>query len=257
MVGAATDIRFEPSVEAFLERITDLGLDHLELKHEYLCTQPDPPSPERIGELAESYGVTLSYHAPFRDWNMGSFNERSRRAGVEQVKATLEAAVAAGAGAVVVHGGSVPRRYREAVKEQAYDNAIRSLTECATYAEDVGVALCLENQPWSETTERHTTSPDDLETYLEAVDCPPEILGVTLDVGHAKVSGYEWQAFNDRFGDHIRVLHLHENDGTGDQHRPIRDYEKIVSTVDPDFAVLEMKRLDHIAESVRGARSLD
>jgi hypothetical protein len=34
-LGAAMDVRFGASVEEFLEYLTELGLDHLELKREY------------------------------------------------------------------------------------------------------------------------------------------------------------------------------------------------------------------------------
>ncbi|WP_233203979.1 sugar phosphate isomerase/epimerase family protein [Halegenticoccus soli] len=249
-VGAAMDVRFEARVETFLDCITDLGLDHVELKREYLHGHPDAPSPARVGELAEAFGVSVSYHAPFRDWNVGSFNDASRAASVDQVKRTLDDAAAAGAGAVVVHGGSVPRRYPEHVREKARENARRSLAECAAHAADVGVPLCLENQPRSAEKERHTTTPDDLARLLDAVGADPDALGVTLDVGHAKVNGFDWRAFADRFADRIRVVHLHDNDGTADQHRPLPSYEPICEAVGARYNVLEMKTVEDVKRSV-------
>jgi sugar phosphate isomerase/epimerase len=250
--GAAMDIRFEETVEEFLDHITALGLDHVELKREYLHGHPDPPSPERVAELREAYDVTVTYHAPFRDWNLGSFNDASRAAAVDQVKSTLDDAATAGAGAVVVHGGSVPRRYPAYVREKAYRAARDSLAACAAHAAEVGVPLCLENQPFSESKRRYTTSPDDLAGMLEAVG-DEESLGVTLDVGHAKVSGHDWRTFADRFGDRIEVLHLSDNDGTGDQHRPLADHAPIREYVDAPYSVLEMKRVDDIDRCVESA----
>jgi sugar phosphate isomerase/epimerase len=240
------DIRFEETAEAFLETITALGLDHVELKREYLHGHPDAPDPERVAELRASYDVTVTYHAPFRDWNLASFNDASRAAAVEQVKATLDDAATAGAGAVVVHGGSVPRRYPAYVREKAERVARESLAACAAHAADVGVPLCLENQPHSETERRYTTSPDALAGVLGSVG-HEDSLGVTLDVGHAKVNGYDWRSFADRFGDRVRVLHLSDNDGTGDQHMPITDHAPIREYVDAPYSVLEMKRVEHVA----------
>ena len=249
-LGAAMDVRFGASVPEFLEYITDLGLEHVELKREYLHGHPDAPSPERMGELAEEFDVSVTYHAPFRDWNLGSFNDASRRAGAAQVKQTIDDAATAGAGAVVVHGGSVPRRYPEWVRERARENALRSLAECAEYAQLVGVPLCLENQPEDPNRRRYTTTPEDLAAVLAEVDVTPEYFGVTLDVGHARVNGHDWGEFVERFGDRIRVCHLHDNDGTADQHEPLVDHQRVRETVPADYFVFETKSVADVARSV-------
>ncbi|SFK68010.1 Sugar phosphate isomerase/epimerase [Halogranum rubrum] len=242
-LGAAMDLRFEESVQEFAAYVTDRGLDHVELKREYLHAHPDAPTPHELAELGRESDVTFTLHAPFRDWNLGSFNDASRRASVEQVKRTLDDAAAADAGAVVVHGGSVPRRYPDHVHAKARQNAVESLRACAEHAAHVGVPLCLENQPRSDTKLRHTTTPDDLDSLLTAVDADPEWLRVTLDVGHAKVNGFDWRTFADRFGNRIEVVHLHDNDGTNDDHEPLTDYETVVSATDATYHVFEMKRV--------------
>ena len=249
-IGAAMDIRFGTSVEEFMAYVTDIGLDHVEFKREYLAGHPDTPAPERVRELADTYGVTLSYHAPFRDWNVGSYDETVRRDSVERVKRTLDDAAAAGATSVVVHGGSVPHRYPEWVQEQARRNARRSLAECAEYAQMVGVSLCLENQPIDESKRRYTTTPADLADMIASVDVPPQYLSVTLDVGHAKVNGYDWREFVDEFGRRIRVCHLHDNDGTADQHNPLPEYESVVESVPANFFVFEMKSVADVGNTV-------
>jgi sugar phosphate isomerase/epimerase len=249
-LGAAMDIRFAASVAEFMAYVSDLGLDHVEFKQEYLAGHPSTPTPERIGELADEHGLSLTFHAPFRDWNIGSYDERVRTDSVERVKRSLDAAATAGAGAVVVHGGSVPERYPGWVHEQSAENAIESLEACADHAARVGVPLCLENQPPSDEDRRYTTSPDDLAATLDAVDADPDVLGVTLDVGHAKVAGTDWRAFVDRFGDRIEVCHLHDNDGTDDQHEPLHDYEEIVAELPASYGSFEMKRVADVAASL-------
>lgn len=249
-LGAAMDIRFGATVEEFMAYITDLGLNHVEFKHEYLAGHPNTPEPERVGELAKEYGVTLSYHAPFRDWNMGSYDETVRRDSVERVKQTIDDAAAAGATSVVVHGGSVPHRYPKWVAQRARENAHRSLAECAEYAHFVGVSLCLENQPIDDRKQRYTTSPADLAEMIDSVDVPPQYLSVTLDVGHAKVNGYDYREFVEEFGHRIRVCHLHDNDGTADQHEPLPGYESVVESIPANFFVFEMKSPRDVATSV-------
>lgn len=240
-IGAAMDVRFEQTVEAFMQFCRELGLDHVELKAEYLQGHPNTPSPAKLGELTAEYDMSLSFHAPFRDWNLGSFNDRSARASVEQVKTVLDSAATAGSDAVVVHGGSVPRRYPEWVRAKARTNAIESLTECAEYADSVGVQLCLENQPPDPNTERYTVTPAALAETVSAVDVNPDALGITLDVGHANLLDTDWREFVERFGERISVCHLHDNDGINDTHDPLTDYRSIVDTIDTTYNVFEMK----------------
>lgn len=249
-VGAAMDIRFGASVEEFMRYVTRLGLDHVEFKREYLAGHPNTPAPDDVRELSQRYGVSITYHAPFRDWNIGSYDETVRTDSVERVKQTLDDAADAGAEAVVVHGGSVPRRYPTWVRDTANEAALRSLAECAEYAQLVGVPLCLENQPIDEQKKRYTTTPGDLATMLETVDVAPQYLGVTLDVGHAKVNGEDWRDFVEEFSHRIQVCHLHDNDGTADQHRPLPEYDSFVEAIPADQFVFEMKSLDDLATSV-------
>lgn len=255
-LGAAIDIRFGASVEEFIEYLTDLGLDHLELKREYLEGHSDTPTAAELGDLADSHDVSITYHAPFRDWNAGSFNDDVRRASAEQVKRSLNDAATAGAGAVVVHGGSVPYRYPEWVREKAAKNARQSLNECARYAREIGVPLCVENQPSNDAKRRYTTTPNDLADTLASVSVDAEHLGVTLDVGHAKANGYDWRDFVNRFDGRIRVCHLHDNDGTGDHHHPLTDYQEIVKSVPADYFVFEMKSIDDVARCTGADRPI-
>jgi sugar phosphate isomerase/epimerase len=249
-IGAAMDIRFGATVEEFIAYVTEIGLTHVEFKHEYLAGHPDTPNPERVGELAAEHGVTVTYHAPFKHWNVGSYDETVRRDSVERVKRTIDDAATAGATGVVVHGGSVPHRYPEWVRERARENARLSLAECAEYAQLVGISLCLENQPINDQKQRYTNSPADLAEMIDAVDVPPKYLSVTLDVGHAKVNGHDWQEFVEEFGNRIRVCHLHDNDGTGDQHRPFPEYEAVIEAVPANCFVFEMKSVADVGKCV-------
>ncbi len=85
---------------------------------------------------------------------------------------------------------------------------------------------------------------------LDTVDVDPTYLGVTLDVGHAKINGEDCQEFVERFGERIRVCHLHDNDGTADRHKPLPAYEPLVEAVPADCFVFEMKTVADVATSV-------
>jgi sugar phosphate isomerase/epimerase len=47
-----------------------------------------------------------------------------------------------------------------------------------------------------------------------------QLLGVCLDISHARLSGDEWQDMFRHFGSQIRVIHLSEIRGTEDRHAP-------------------------------------
>lgn len=255
-VGAATDLRFEDSVVEFCERVADLGLEHVEFKRGYLGSRSTPP-PARIGEIAADHDLTVSMHVPFRDCNVAAFDPRTRRSALEAIRETITDAAAADARAVVVHGGSVSARYPERIRERARSGAIDSLESLAAHAERVGVPLALENQPRTDRDRRFTTTPDDLAAMLDAVDAGApdharERLDVTLDVGHATVSGQDWQAYVDRFGDRIRAIHLHDNDGTTDAHEPFEDLASVTG-VPAEYAVFEVKSIDDLEACVAAA----
>jgi sugar phosphate isomerase/epimerase len=248
-VGASYDLRLDETVEEFAAFLTDLGLSHVEIRAESLLTHPEAPTPRALRELAERYDLSYTFHVPFRDLNPGSFNDDARAHAVEQVKATLNDAAVAGAGGVVYHAGSVPRRYPERVRETARGNAVQSLREVVAHADAVGVPLCVENQPRKPGTVRHTTGVDELASLLADADVDSEYLGVTLDVGHAKVNGTDLEAFLDRFGDRITVVHLHDNDGNGDDHDPMPAFDATADRIDAPYNVLEMKSLADVERS--------
>jgi sugar phosphate isomerase/epimerase len=250
--GAALDLRFPESIGEFVEFLTSLGLRHVELRQGYLDVHPEAPTPRELREIAESTDVTYTFHAPFRDANLGNLNEPLRRATTARVKRTLDAAHAAGAGAVVVHGGSVPRRYPDRVRAHARQQAVRSLRACARHADDIGTHLCVENQRWKRARVRHTETPERLAAFLDEIDVDSEYLGVTVDVGHAKVTGVDPGEFVERFGDRVRVCHLHDNDGTEDTHDVLPAYESVAERVGAEYNVLEMKSLDDVRRCVTG-----
>jgi sugar phosphate isomerase/epimerase len=249
-VGASLGLRFEDTVEEFYAAIEGLGLNHVEVRQGYLDAHEDAPTPRRLRELRTSQEVSYTFHAPFREANLASLNDDLRRASVGAIRRALDDAAAAGAGAVVVHGGSVKRRYPDRVRKRARAYAVESLRACAHHADAVGVPLCVENQRRKEAEERFTETPDRLEALLEDVDIDSPYLGVTLDVGHAQITGVDPSTFVDRFGDRIRVCHLHDNDGRSDSHDPIEGFRTIAETVDAEYSVLEMKSLADVRRCV-------
>jgi sugar phosphate isomerase/epimerase len=249
--GASLDVRFAESVESFAEFVVDRGLDHVELRRGHLDVN-GTPDPADLRALADRHDLTYTVHAPHVDCTPGNLNETLREAFVAGVTSSLDLAAAIDAGGVVVHGGSIRERYPDLVNRHAREQAVTSLRECARHAEAVEVPLCLENQRETEEKRRNTATPDRLEEFLDDVGAPPEYLRLTLDVGHAKATGLDHEAFVDRFDDRIHVVHLHDNDGAADDHDPLPSFREVAAGVDAPYNVLEMKSLADIDRCVGG-----
>nr|WP_232423696.1 sugar phosphate isomerase/epimerase [Haladaptatus paucihalophilus] len=250
--GASLDVRFDESVEEFVRFLGEQGLSHVELRKGYLDVRSDPPSPDRLRRIADDHGVTYTVHMPHRDCNLGNQNERLRRASVEAVEESLDLAADIEAGGVVVHGGSVRTRYPERAQEHGREQAVRSIRECINYAEEVEVPVCLENQRDKPSSRRNTAVPDRIAAFADDIGIDSEYFRFTLDVGHAKATGVPYEAFVERFGDRIHVAHLHDNDGTGDDHDPLPEFRAVADEIGAEYNVFEMKSLDDIRRCVSG-----
>lgn len=96
-------------------------------------------------------------------------------------------------------------------------------------------------------------------------DLPDERLGVLLDLGHLKVTsatlGFSINDFIDVVAPLVGALHLHDNDGTKDQHQPVRaDSWALNVCRDPRFAgraVVNEAKFSGVQEMVEHCQWLD
>ena len=247
--GASLDIRFDESAAEFAAFLDACGLNHVEVRQGYLDVR-DEAVLESLDAVLATRDLSVTFHAPHIDCAIGNINEGLRQAAVAGVKESLDMAAAVDAGGVVVHGGAARERYPDRVQSFSRKQAVISIRECARHAASVGVPLCLENSRTKPTERRHTATPERLAAFLTDVDVDTDYLRLTLDVGHAKASGIPYEQFVDRFGDRIHILHLHDNDGTDDDHDPLPEFKAVAADVGAPYNVLEMKSLSDIAACV-------
>lgn len=250
--GASLDLRMDDSPGEFAQFLTDRGLTHVEIRHNYLDSRSPAPTADQLAEIRHSYDLTYTVHAPYSDCNPGHLNDALRAAAAESLVDALDLAAAVGAGGVVTHGGAVRRAYPAWVKARARERAVTTIAEAATHAADVGVPLCVENARRKATTEYTTSTPDRLGAFLDDVDGEHRLVGATIDVGHANASGIDPAAFVDRLEQPPIVCHLHDNDGTGDDHDPLPAYESVATEVGATYNVLEMKSRADIERCLAG-----
>ena len=148
-----------------------------------------------------------------------------RRASVAEVQDTLKACNKLGVTVVTIHPGFV-QGIAFLRKSVIGEQTKRSLIELERVAMDSGVTLAVENMP-NGINATCTTA----EELLEAVDGTS--LGLCFDMGHANTAGQM-----DAMLEHVRLfrnVHLHNNDGSWDQHdvidRGSADIVKVVSSI--------------------------
>lgn len=168
------------------------------------------PAVRRLRELAASYGLEFSVHTPFTDVNIASLNPAVRRVSIRLVKRSIYYASLLEAKVAVVHPGH--KGPLEAFQPRSAEKLnLQSVEELTRYASDLGVKLALENMPRGGLLSRV----EDFERFFSSTTV--EGLSLALDVGHAKTVG-QLSLFLSKFKSLIGHVHLHENDGTADQH---------------------------------------
>jgi sugar phosphate isomerase/epimerase len=153
-----------------------------------------------------SIGLPFSVHGPFTHDGLGNRFESKRRVAMDLHRRTIWAASELGATVYVVHPDLHKRRRpwnpRVAAALQ------RSFAELHDLQDELGLPILVENMPF--TGRSHYTAPGELDL---------QGLGLTLDVGHAAITGTLRRWLSDTSVP-LRHLHLHSNHGhtAGDLH---------------------------------------
>lgn len=141
--------------------------------------------------------VVSHTHLPFYNYEM---EDKERLAFCDQMTCrAIDASAYIGAKYAVIH----PQR--DAEKHTLIDRTVALLTPFNEYAKARGVTLCVENM--------YTTYPEELREIVDRMAC-----GACWDVGHANFGKHPQYEGMTLLGKRIRVLHLHDNYGTRDDH---------------------------------------
>lgn len=92
-------------------------------------------------------------------------------------------------------------------------------------AEQEGVVLCLENMPMPALT---LARPAEILTFVKEIGS--ENLKICLDTGHCAVCGVSPADAVRELGDDLKIMHVHDNDGTRDQH--LLPFEGVIDWAD-------------------------
>ena len=172
-----------------------------------------PLPAEKILELLD-YRPALSIHAPFMDLSPGAVDEKIRAVTIERFGKTLDMACELGAKTVVFHSGYEKWKYSLRV-DVWLEKSLITWEPLISRAKKEGVRIAVENI--------FEDNPENLAALFERFSgC--ENFGLCFDTGRfnlfSKLPLEDWLG---PLKKHIIELHLHDNDGSTDAHRPIGD----------------------------------
>ncbi|MEL4305586.1 sugar phosphate isomerase/epimerase family protein [Methanococcoides sp. LMO-2] len=156
----------------------------------------------REEELAYSYDLKYTVHAPSTDMNLSSLREPMRLAAINVVQQMADICNDLDSDILVVHPGYFSYPVDMPYAQKAFE---RSVVDLKNISKDTGVRICIENMPkWDCFLFRHP-----------GFDLGDN--GFTLDVGHANTLG-NLNEFLETMGDSVSHFHLHDNNGDIDDH---------------------------------------
>lgn len=251
-IGASLEVRFEKTMPEFIKWIHKIGLNHIEVKRDHNFIYPIDVN--EIRDMLKDYNITLGYHAPYRDFNLSSINPHILNSCIKQIKEMIEIIHNIGGDYVNTHLGYIPDYYPEITKTIAYKNCIKSVKEITKFANDMGVKLCIENDPRKPNMLQFG---EQIETLAEIINEAEKEIYITFDIGHANTAKLDIPKFINRFKDRLYVVHIHDNNGNNDDHLPVGDgninFEEIFSMLknakDELIFLTEMKRCEDIYKS--------
>lgn len=210
--------------EPYLRRIAEAGFRHIHWCHQWNTDfLYGPAELEQIGRLFTELHFSLNdlHGSDGREKAWGSLIEYQRQAGVELVKNRIDMAAGLSCDVVVMHAPAEPEEPKE--REAYWTRFRRTLDELQPYCAGRGVRIAIENMA---NTRFFGTLGRLFELY------PPTFLGLCYDSGHGNfvkksndpatadpLPPATGLADLEKVKDRLIALHLHDNDGTADQHK--------------------------------------
>jgi sugar phosphate isomerase/epimerase len=184
-----------------------------------------PEIERRFIEISRSYDLEYSVHAPLSDINIRSLNPAMREASLKEVLSAIACCGRMGIDLITVHPGFISP-LGQLDRPSVIRETRRSIHEIDKVAAENGVVAALENMPRMPIST--CTEPGELLSLVEGTS-----LGVCFDIGHAHTTGNidDFVRFRSRFAN----VHIHDNDGSSDQHLTIGegkiDFEHVLSSM--------------------------
>lgn len=206
-----------------VRKLADIGFTSLDFNFSDYCFQDSALAGDNWNKVISSMknagdecGIEFSQlHSPFY---MEIDNHENNQFEEMMMMRSFEACQILGAQWAVIH----PKRYQAGITRENYEqtkifNIARTRKLCKQ-ANEYGIGIALENffKFSEELTDEGINQTSDMISIVDESNC--HNLGVCLDTGHAFYAGIEPADAARQYGDRLKVLHVHDNDGKSDQH---------------------------------------
>ncbi len=194
--------------EPYLRAIADHGFTHVHWCHhwntDFLYADCEI---EQIDKWMKEYGLKLTdlHASDGKEKRWYSPREYERQAGVELIKNRIAMTARLGADVIIMHQGAPPADEQGAATY--WQQLFRSLDDLQPFARQHGVRIAIENGVFANIRRVFASYPADY-------------VGLCYDCGHGNISK-DGLDETDALKDRLLSLHLHDNDGNGDQHKPL------------------------------------
>lgn len=209
-LSLTTDFRTDTGCpEDDLRAIADAGFTHVHWCHHWNTDFAyGAVEVKQIGRWLTEYGLQLLdlHGSAGREKCWWSVRKHERLAGVELVKNRINMTAKLGGASVVMHTPALPAGQDTS---DAFDAVQRSIDALLPLVRKTGVRLAIENG-----------GADDFRSLTMLCERYGEdVLGLCYDCGHGNLGGGHGLDHIDRLKHRLIAIHLHDNDGSGDQHR--------------------------------------
>jgi len=160
-------------------------------------------------KISKENNISLSLHASYFK-SLCSANHKISKEAFKFLKKEIILARKIGAKQITIHGGELNDR-ATVTKNFEIIIEIENLKEIIKLGRKYGIKIGLEN---SFTLGKLCRTPEDLLKVVNSV----RGLGITFDIGHANLINLNPIKYFKKVKDFVINMHIHDNDGTSDQH---------------------------------------
>jgi sugar phosphate isomerase/epimerase len=158
--------------------------------------------------LLRQEGLSVTLHGPFFDLAPGGMDKKILKASRERLRQAFDIVPLFEPKSIVCHTGYDRKRYRESQK-QWLETTVETWAPLVEDLRDTATILTIENV--------YEKTPTMLVRLFDALD--NDKVGFCFDTGHMHAfSDTDMESWLDALGPFLKQLHLHDNDGTWDDH---------------------------------------
>jgi sugar phosphate isomerase/epimerase len=219
-IGLSTGCFYRTPLVDCLETIRGSGFSMIEVV--FSPPHLDYRNPQAVQEAAariDALGLeAYSFHAPFADdIDISSLEPACREHALAEILRAVEAAASLGVHYFVIHpgpeNGDIPSREERLLR---IENVCSVLERVAARCGEVGIQCVLENKL------PHLMFGQSADLLWILTCLKGNRVGACLDTGHAHLAG-ELYPLVYKMAPYLRLLHVHDNKGHGDDHLPPGD----------------------------------